>query len=268
MTAINDASVLITGAAGGFGRHMVVQFLQAGGRLILTDLQMEALENVRDEIVGVHADRVSLIPADLSTMEGCRELYDAVTAAGPVPDIVVNNAGLAFTGDFQHVPHDRWELLVQVNLLAPIRLTELFLPAMLERDSGHIVNVASAAGLVGAPSMSTYCASKFGLRGFGEAMAFELEGRAVQVSTVFPSYSRTGILDGDHFGDDDRGEIPDAYLSEPTDVVAATIDGIRRNKRHIYPDRGSRLIRVLLRLAPRLIPRLQKDMYSRMAASR
>ena len=176
MTDPADKTVLITGAGGGFGRHMVRQFRDAGAKLFLTDLTDEAQRDVVD-VAG--DDLVVSVTADLSTEEGCEALVQACAARNIVPDILVNNAGIAFAGRTDHVPRDRWEQLIQLNLLGPMRLINGLLPAMIERGSGHIINISSVAGWVGARGMSSYCASKFGLRGFGESLSADLEGTGV-----------------------------------------------------------------------------------------
>ena len=166
MTNPANKTVLITGASGGFGLHMVRQFRAAGAKLILTDLSDAALRTATDEAGDALA---AAVVADLSTAEGCETLAEACAEQGLVPDILVNNAGIAVAGRLDHVPQERWETLIQLNLLAPMRLTNRFLPGMVERGSGHIVNISSLAGWVGARGMSSYCASKFGLHGFGES---------------------------------------------------------------------------------------------------
>ena len=83
---------------------------------------------------------------------------------------------------------------MQVDLLSPMRLSELFLPQMIERQSGHIVNISSIAGWFGAKGISSYCAAKFGLRGFSEALQADVEEHGIRVSAVYPWFSRTAIL--------------------------------------------------------------------------
>ncbi|MCH7854942.1 MAG: SDR family NAD(P)-dependent oxidoreductase [Proteobacteria bacterium] len=263
MTEINDAVVLITGATGGFGRHMTQQFLAAGGRLILSDLNTEALASLKNEFGGQQDKIIGCIPADLSDELGCRNLVAAVGDAGACPDILINNAGLAVFGRLDQVPQDRWEQLMQVNLLAPIRLCSLFLPQMIARGSGHIVNISSLAGWVGSPGLTTYCAAKFGLRGFSEALDLDVTEQGICISTVYPSFSRTPILDSEQFGYAEKRVVPDDMLSDPADVVAAIVKGIRRNKKHIFPDPTARIVHYLQRFFPALMPILQRRMQSR-----
>ena len=258
MTNLNHATVLITGADGGFGRQMTRQFFDSGCRLILSDIDEQRLSELQAETSAEPDAVVASIPADLSSEGGCRSLYEEVLKAGEIPDVIVNNAGVGVGGRFDHVPQDRWEQLMQINLLAPMRLCQFLLPHLIERQSGHIVNISSIAGWLGTKGLTSYCASKFGLRGFSEALAGDLEEFNVRVSTVYPFFSRTPILDSDQFGYEKRREVPDDIVTDPADVVAAIIKGIRRNKAHIFPDRTAKQLHYIARFAPWIVPVLNR----------
>ncbi len=259
MTELADRTVLVTGAGGGFGRHMVRQFRAAGARLLLTDMSDEALaESVRD----AGGALLAALAADLATEGGCNAVAQACDAAGVVPDVLVNNAGIGVAGRLDHVPREKWETLMQLNLLAPMRLCERFVPAMIERGSGHIVNISSLAGWVGSRGLTSYCASKFGLRGFGESLALDLEGTGVHVTSVYPCFSRTAILDSPQYGYTERRAVPEYLISDPADVVARVIRGVRRNRRHVFPDRHARVIHYVMRFVPWLLPTLDRRMHA------
>lgn len=258
MTVLDQAVVLVTGAAGGFGRQMARQFLDAGSRLILSDIEENRLIALQAEIDADAGDILAAIPADLSDEYGCKALYSEVQKAGASPDVIVNNAGVGVFGRFDHVPQDRWEQLMQINLLAPMRICYLFLPQLIERRSGHIVNISSIAGWIGAKGLTSYCSAKHGLRGFGEALAGDLEEFGVRVSTVYPFFSRTPILDSDQFGYEKRREVPMDMVTDPADIVAAIIKGIRHNRKHIFPDRTAKQIHYIARFLPWLVPILNR----------
>jgi short-subunit dehydrogenase len=255
MTDLSGKIVLITGAGGGFGKHMTQQFRDAGCKLVLTDVNEKALQPAIDYAGDALLASVS---ADLATEEGCGVIAGTCRARGIDPDVLVNNAGIGIGGRLDHVPRDQWEKLMQLNLLAPMRLCNLFLPAMIEKGSGHIVNISSLAGWVGTPGLSSYCASKFGLRGFGESLSADLEDTGVQVSNVYPCFSRTPILDSPQFGREERQEVPEHLISEPADVVAQIIKGIRSKTLHIFPDKHARRIHYLKRFLPWAIPILNR----------
>lgn len=264
MTDLNNALVLVTGASGGFGRQMTAQFLQAGSDLIVSDRDEGALRTLKAEFSGQGAQIRGAIAADLSTPGGPEELFSAVQTLGLQPEVLVNNAGIAVSGRFDHVPQERWEALMQINLLAPMRLCTLFMPQMIARRSGHIVNIASIAGWIGSPGISAYCASKFGLHGYSESIAAELDEFNVKVSAVYPCFSRTPILDSEQFGYAERRKVPDEMVSDPADVVAAIIRGIRRNRLHIFPDKLARRMHYLKRFFPGLIPKLNRRMQEKL----
>ena len=260
MTDIDGKTVLITGAGGGFGRHMVRQFRAAGAKLVLTDISdaamREAANDAGDQLLGTLA-------ADLCTEAGCDAIASLcsvalVTADRTAPDILVNNAGIAMAGRLDHVPAEHWETLMQLNLLAPMRLCSRFLPGMVERGSGHIVNISSVAGWLGSPGLTSYCASKFGLRGFGESLAIDLDGTGVHVSNVYPCFSRTPILDSPQYGYDERRVAPDYLVTDPEEVVANILEGIRRKRLHVFPDKHARRIHYITRFAPWLMPMLNR----------
>jgi short-subunit dehydrogenase len=255
MTNAANKTVLITGAGGGFGRHLVRQFRAEGAQLILTDVSDSALREVIDD---AGDDLVAAAAADLATAAGCDTLVDTCASRGVAPDILVNNAGIGVAGRLDKIPRDHWESLMQLNLLAPMRLCNLFLPGMLERGNGHIVNVSSLAGWLGSRGLSAYCGSKFGLRGFGVSLAADLEGTDVHVTNVYPCFSRTAILDSPQFGYEERRTVPANLISEPSDVVARMIDGVRRNRLHVFPDKYSRSIYYVTRFAPWLLPLLDR----------
>lgn len=260
MTELDKALVLITGADGGFGRRMTRQFLAAGCRLIISDIDERRLNALRADAGAATGRILAAIPADLSDDSGCRALYDEVMKTTELPDVIINNAGVGVGGRFDHVPKDRWEQLMQINLLAPMRLCQMFLPHLIARRSGHIVNISSIAGWLGTKGMTSYCAAKYGLRGFSEALAGDLEEFDVRVSTVYPFFSRTPILESDQFGYESRREVPLDMATEPSDVVAAIIKGIRANRRHIFPDRTAKQIHYITRFLPWVVPILIRRM--------
>ena len=266
MTELNNALVLLTGAAGGFGRHMTQQFLAAGASLVLTDTDENRLRRL-DAEQGTGAAKIAArVAADLGSEEGCQLLLQSLCEQASLPDILVNNAGIAVGGRFDAVPRAHWERVLQVNLLAPLRLTYLLLPQMLERGSGHVVNISSIAGWLGAPGASSYAATKFGLRGFSESLAMDLEPFGVKVSAVYPFFSRTPILDSEYFGSDTPPQIPLDMATDPADVVAEILKGIRKDRLHIFPDRTARALYYLRRFAPWMLPAINRYVQKRVFA--
>jgi short-subunit dehydrogenase len=254
--------ILITGAAGGFGTAMIRQFIRAGSKLILADLARDHLEAQAARVLkeaGLEAQASQIlgyVGADLSTDEGCAETYAQTVAIAPHIDILVNNAGIAMSGFFAEIPQDTWEKLMQVNLLAPMRLTYRFLPDMMARRSGHIVNVSSLAGISGTPTITPYSTAKFGLRGFSEALANELESFDIHTTAIYPFFARTAILNSAHYGSAPRSTLPDRLTYDPDFVVEQLLRGIRRQRREVFPGAVPRVAYWLRRFAPGLLRRI------------
>jgi short-subunit dehydrogenase len=255
MKSLSSQVVLLTGAAGGFGRALTRLLLREGCALILADREraplVEAAEAAARGVEGMPGRVLGFVTADLAAAHGSDALHAAATQISPRVDLLVNNAGIAVYGRIDRIPRERWEPLMQINLLAPMRLTELFLPQMLARRAGHIVNISSAAGLVGAPGLSVYNASKFGLRGFTEALAREVRREGVDVTGIYPFFARTPIMHSPQFGGDEpRRTVPPFLVGDPDKIMAALVRGIKARHVHVYPTWTARLADLLRRLAP------------------
>ncbi len=256
MTKLNQAAVVITGATGGFGQELTRQLLQAGSRLILTDLDRATLDNLASKVSSeiTTGEIIACIESDLSNREGCETLYHQVKALDIPIDILINNAGIGVFGRMDEVPTDKWEVLMQVNLLAPMRLSSLFVADMIDRRQGHIVNISSLAGWIAIAGMAHYSSSKFGLRGFSEGLFNEVKPYNIKVTAVYPFFSRTPILQSKRYGtlaQDSQG-FPEHLATDPARVMAKTIKAIARNQLHVFPDKMANSIHLLKQYFPKL----------------
>jgi len=253
MTQLTGAVVLITGATGGFGQELTRKLLKAGSRLVLTDLDGAQLEQLAASQQGSSTGEVlAWVVADLSTMEGCDLLYQKVQALSIPVDILINNAGIAMSGRMDEVPAEQWERLMQINLLAPMRLSYWFVADMVARRSGHIVNISSAAGWVALPGLTYYATSKFGLRGFSEGLRADVKPYNIKVTAVYPFFSRTPILQSTRYGTlaEQAKSLPDRLITDPAIAMHRTIRAIERNQLHVFPDRIAYMVHLLKRFAP------------------
>jgi len=215
---------LVTGASSGIGRATALRLSHAGARVVPLGRDRPALDEVAARTGG------SAIVADLAQpAEVARAAAESLTVAGRV-DVLVNNAGEGWAGPFAEINPLRAELLVRTNLLAPIRLARAVLPPMLERKSGHIVNVASIAGHVGVPGEAVYAATKAGLIGFSESLRYELAGTGVGVSVVSPGVVRTAFFE--RRGSPYRRRFP--RLIDPDRVAQAIVRAIRHGKPQVF----------------------------------
>lgn len=256
MMNLQNKTILITGSTGGFGHEFAKQLYAKGNRLILTDLDSVKLEEQASALDGSNGtgEILGVFATDLSTAEGADALFAQVQTM-PV-DVLINNAGLGLLGRHDEVPSKEWERMMQVNLLAPMRLCAHFTPQMIERGSGCIINISSIAGWVANTGLTAYAASKFGLRGFSETLATELAPHNIQVSVVCPYFSRTPILESPSYGsmaEQDAGQLDEVGISEPADVIAETIAQVEAGTLQIMPDRTAKILYRLKRYAPSLL---------------
>jgi short-subunit dehydrogenase len=254
MTQLNEAVILITGASGGFGQEFTRQLLMTNSQLILTDLDKTVLQK-QVEIIQHQVSTgkvIACLAADLSSREGCEKLYHQVKLLDVPVDILINNAGIGLFGRMDEVPSEKWEQLMQVNLLAPMRLSTLFAADMIARKKGHIVNISSLAGWSAPAGMAHYSTSKFGLRGFSEGLFNEVKSYNVKVTAVYPFFSRTPILKSERYGSlaQELDDFPPHLATDPVKVIQETIQGIVRNQLHVFPDRIAKNVQLLKRYAP------------------
>ena len=198
MSQIEAKTVLVTGGASGIGYLMGKLLLQEGaGRLVVWDIQEDAMNQVVEEFTGLghRVDGFVVNVADLAQVQRTvREMQERAIEV----DLLINNAGIIVGKQFSDHSHEDIARTMDINALAPMHLTREVLPGMLERGSGHIVNIASAAGMVSNPQMSVYCASKWAVIGWSDSLRIEMERAktGVRVTTVTPYYIDTGMFAG------------------------------------------------------------------------
>jgi all-trans-retinol dehydrogenase (NAD+) len=197
MTDFSGKNVLITGAAGGIGRLMAVKIAAQGGRLILWDVNGEALKTLGEELQKQNY-KVFTYVCNLTDKAAIYATAEKVLKeCGPV-DVLINNAGIVSGKTLLDAADEDIIRTFDVNSLALFWTTRAFLPEMLKRNSGHIVTIASAAGLVGTAKLIDYCASKFAAVGYADALRVELKrlGLNVRTTMVCPYYISTGMFEG------------------------------------------------------------------------
>ena len=188
---LRDANVVVTGASSGIGEATAIAFARRGARVILVARRKDRLEALaaRIEQAGDRAIAWTCDVTDLARVEKLPGLVQELTSR-PV-DILVNNAGIAGGGPFLEQSHDRIDEVVRVNLLGVMHVTRVFLPGMLSRGSGHVINVASLAGRFAVPGAAVYSATKHGVIAFSESLDVSTRRQGVLVTAVNPAYVPT-----------------------------------------------------------------------------
>ncbi len=187
---------VITGAASGIGKATAMRFAREGAVLFLCDINEQMLNTTVAEITAQGRGEVKLSKAfDISDYEQVKQFANAVHAQVDSIDILMNIAGISTWGTIEQLEIKHWRQLVEINLMGPVYMLECFVPAMIQaQKGGHIVNVSSAAGLIGLPLHAAYSATKFGVRGISEVLRFDLRRHNIHVSLVCPGAVNTGLV--------------------------------------------------------------------------
>ncbi len=189
----NNKLVLITGAGSGIGRATALKFADLGAKLIICDRNLSALEETK-QLLEAKDNHAILEIADVSDWKAMQWLADRVHAQHGVLDVLINNAGVATSGDFLSTPIEDWKWVMDINLMGVVHGCKAFGAKMAERKSGHIVNLASAAGYYAAPEMAAYSASKHAVMGLSESLRIELAEFNIGVSAICPGVINTNIV--------------------------------------------------------------------------
>lgn len=232
LRSLEDRVVLVTGASRGLGVDIARAFAARGARLALAARSAEALEQVRDELLS-SGRRAIAVPCDVGDLDSSRALVRAVEEQlGPI-DVLVNNAGIEEVCDFEGMTPERIEAIVRVNVLGLIWLSRLVVPSMIERGAGHIVNVASLAGLVAVPHNAVYSATKHAVVGVSRSLRLELADHGVGVSVVCPGFVKGGMFL-------EWGRKPPAMAGWVTsrEVARATVRSVRRDQAEVVVTKG------------------------------
>jgi NAD(P)-dependent dehydrogenase (short-subunit alcohol dehydrogenase family) len=186
--------VLVTGAASGLGRGIALAFAREGSDLVLVDIDEKGLVGTA-AMVEDAGSRSLVKQVDVSNREEMENMAEEVLSDWGRVDILVNNAGVGVGGELDDIPLESVDWIVGINLLGEIYGTRLFLPQMIERGEGYIINVASLSGLVLFPLHIAYTTTKYGLTGFTEALWAETRHKGIGVSLVCPGAVSTNIMD-------------------------------------------------------------------------
>uniref|UniRef100_A0A7E4UM71 Epidermal retinol dehydrogenase 2 n=1 Tax=Panagrellus redivivus TaxID=6233 RepID=A0A7E4UM71_PANRE len=228
--SVKGQTVLITGTGGGLGRLFATEFGKLGARVVCWDVN-EKLNNETVEILkkaGVDAYGYSV---DISKAQNIYDAADRVKAEVGDVDILVNNAGIVSGKRLFENSDQMMELTMAVNTTSLFYTAKAFLPAMLTRNSGHVVTVASMAGKFGTAGLVDYCASKFGAIGFNDSLRAEMVAlkKNIPVTTICPYYINTGMFDGV------STQCPTLLpIMEPSYVVEKAMDAILTNKAELF----------------------------------
>ena len=245
-------TALVTGASSGIGAEIARELARRGHGLTLVARRRERLEDLADELGSHHEVRVEVMPCDLTDADARAELPAKVEALGLHVAVLVNNAGFGTSGYFNEADVDEEVQQVRILVEAVVDLTGRFLPAMVERREGAILNVASTAGFAPLPRMAGYGAAKAWSRSFSHAIHHEVAGRGVAVTALCPGPVETEFFEK-------TGPTPiENVVPRPAwvDVEAcarAGVEALARNRAEVVPGKAMRAMIAVGRATPQEI---------------
>jgi short-subunit dehydrogenase len=239
-------TALVTGASSGIGVAIATELARRGHALTLVARRADRLRDMAAQIGGEHRVRVEWVASDLADASDRDRLPAEIAARGQVVDLLVNNAGVGTNGPFHELPPAGEVRMVRLNVEAMVALCGAFVPGMVERGSGGVLNVASVSGFMPVPQQATYSASKAFVLTFTEALTVDLHGTGVTATALCPGPVKTefaGLIEG----------MPSAYFVEPARVAREAIDGLEQGHRTVIPGALNKVNAVSGRHAPRAV---------------
>jgi short-subunit dehydrogenase len=238
-------TALITGASSGIGKTFAQALAERGAHLILVARSEGKLQELASALRKAHGVSIEVIAADLSTEGASQTIYQAVRQRGQEVDILINNAGFATHGRFETLAAERDHEEVMLNTATVADMTHAFLPAMLEKGEGVVVNVASTAAFQPVPYMAIYGATKAFVLSFSEALWAECRPRGVSVMALCPGATDTAFFDVA------GSEAAVGSKMTPERVVAIALRALEHRRSYVVTGRTNALLAQVARLLPR-----------------
>jgi len=257
--------VLVTGAGSGLGRAIATRYSAAGAQVLVSDVDLAAAETVAKEL------GQTSIALDVTSDEAWRAALARCQDAWGGLDVLVNNAGVGGGGRFERISIEDWDWIWEINLKGVVRGCRTFVPLFKDQRAGHIVNVASLAGIMNLPAMSSYNVTKAGVISLSETLRHELAPYGVRTTVVCPAYFRTNLGERLRSPDPGLAVLMDKLMSSSKVTAAEVADQIYEavaRKRFLvltHPD-GRRSAR-LKRLLPRVVDGQVRTYWSRLRST-
>ncbi len=243
--SVDGRTALITGASSGLGQTFARRLAERGYNLLLTARREDRLNTLRDELEAEHSITAEVFAADLAKPEDVARLVTRIEEADSL-ELLVNNAGFGTAGEFAEIDIEGQADMIQVHVVAGVRLMRAALPGMIGRGSGSIVNVSSVAGFLTGGGSATYCATKAYLTSFSQSLNVELKGTGVRVQALCPGFVYTGFHDTPALETFSRSQIPKFLWMSADFVVNDSLKALKKNRVICIPSWKYRLIVALV----------------------
>ncbi|MFN2174605.1 MAG: SDR family oxidoreductase [Anaerolineales bacterium] len=249
-------NILITGGSSGIGLELSRQLATYGANISIFARSIPQLEKTLDEIQHISPGQHFIYPTDVSDIELVNQNVEQVITTSGIPDMLINCAGVVQPGYARELDLEVYHWMMDVNYFGAVNVTKAVLPGMLERGSGHIVNIATMMAVIGIGGYTAYSASKFALRGFSDALRMELKPHGINVAIAYPPDTDTPQLQYENkFKPEIYKKILDFVPAidpvPPEKVARQILEGIKQNQEAIIPDIGMKLIFKLINILGR-----------------
>lgn len=252
---ITSSRVLLIGATGGIGQKIAAVLQSAGANLLLVGRNISKLDQLKSDIEQGHEYKPRVIAADITTVAGRDSILEAVNYYPGGINVLINCAGMNNFGLFEKLDEKTILKVVDTNLTAPLHLIQMMLPKLKQQPSAHILNIGSTFGSIGYAGFSVYCASKFALRGFTEALRRELADTSITVSYVAPRATNTELNSSAVFFMNRELNID---MDLPEIVAERVLETLISGSKEVYLGWPERFFIKLNSLFPRLVDKALK----------
>jgi uncharacterized protein len=229
-----DSTCLVTGASAGIGAEIARALARRGHGVTLVARRADRLEELADELRGEHSVRVEVLGCDLADADARKVMVGQLAEKGLAVDVLVNNAGFGSGGRFDKLDPDREVQMARLNVEAVVDLCGRFVPGMVSRGEGAVLNVGSTAAFQPLPRQATYSATKAFVLSFTEALHEDLSGTGVSATVLCPGPVRTEFSEVAGIDEAAQG-VPPVFWSDPDSVAEAAVRGLERNRRVVVP---------------------------------
>lgn len=247
--------IVITGAGSGLGRATAVEFARLGWNVCVSDIHMGRAEDSLN-LVRKNGGEGFTCHCDVARPEALENLAATIEQQWGGVDIVMNNAGVAAAGYMEKIPLETWDWIININLKSVIYGCRTFIPMLSRQGCGHIVNVASCAGIASLPEMSCYNVTKAGVISLSETLRTELKPKGIGVSVIAPTFFKTNLMDQFTAPDDRQKKMAEAFFNKSRataeQMALHVVRSVRRNKLYVIPQWDGKFSWFSKRLTPEL----------------
>lgn len=253
---------VVTGAGSGLGRALCAELAKRGGRIIASDIDLDA---VKATVAGLGAAEAYALRCDVTKLDDVVALADEAERRLGGVDLVINNAGVAVGGRIGEIPIESWQWIVGINFWGVVHGCHVFMPRLRRQGSGHILNVASTAGLIASAKLGPYNTTKSAVVALSETLFGELVDDNIGVSVLCPTFFQTNIVNSARMhAEEQMADVVRQMMSAATiqagEVARIALDGAARGDLYILPHRDGRILWRLKRWFPvgfyKLMPKL------------